>query len=112
MSKTGLDGMRVRIAAIGPSSTTARTGWRLAWPPSPPLLGTEPDIKVVAKAGDGCYALPQTLNLLQVVVDGPRGLGEPEPPRAVSNVDPSGAPARAGPSSPTRSPSGAAASPP
>ncbi len=29
-----------------------RTGWCLTWAPSPPLLGTEPAIEVVAKAGE------------------------------------------------------------
>ena len=84
MSKTGLDGMRVRIAAIGGAGEhDGRTGRCLAWAPSPPLLGTEPAIlriEVVAKAGDGCDALPQALNLLPVV-DGPRDWWT-GPPRA------------------------------
>ena len=101
MSKTGLDGMRVRIAAIGGAGEhDGRTGRCLAWAPSPPLLGTEPAVEVVAKAGDGCDPLPQALNLLPVV-DGPRDWWT-GPPR--------GALALAAPQVRPRSPSGAAAS--
>ena len=69
--------------------------------PSPPLLGTEPALEVVAKAGDGCDGLPLAPNRLQVVVDGPRDwwIG---PPLAVRTSTLPARPARVGASSPTR----------
>ena len=74
---------------------------RLARAPSPPLLGTEPALEVVAKAGDGCDGLSQALNRLQVVVDGPgdRWIG---PPRVVRTSTLPARPARVGAPSPTR----------
>ena len=109
VSKTGLDGMRVRIAAIGGAGEhDGRTGRCLAWAPSPPLLGTEPAIEVVAKAGDGCDELPQALNLLPVV-DGQR-TGGPGRLALLERRDPSRRAGAGGASSPIRSPSGAAAS--
>ncbi len=103
----------MRVATIaGAVEHDGRTGWCLAWAPSPPLLGTEPGIEVVAQGWRRLVTrCRRPSNLLLVAVVGPRELVDRVASRC-SNLAPPGRAGAGGASSPTRLPSAAAASPP